>query len=203
MKKLLSLVLIIAGLALGFLVLPNYINIAIGSTADKLAVGDEGTLTTQVSDIAELATIEYNYKDAVTLQDREVVAEGHKIPFTEKNIVMIYEGTLKVGVDTSKISMIVNKENDEVSEVIVTLPAVEILSNEVNRDTIEFPVEKSPVFNKLTKEDYDQIEIKADEKVRERIANNGTLERAEEETRTAVTNYIVAVYGKDVKVTFR
>jgi len=65
MKKILGLVLIICGLALGFFGIPSVIgNSTFDDMISKAKSGDEGAVTEKLSYIAELSVLDFKYSNA-------------------------------------------------------------------------------------------------------------------------------------------
>ena len=161
MKKILAIILIIVGLGFGYFVLPSMLSGTIGSIVDGINNGDEAAITEKISDVAEESVLEYNYTNAVKLKDARKMFKDIKIPLSEKEIVMIYDGKLKIGADVSKIKAEVDKgATGEVKAVKVTLPEVKITSSEINRDTIKFSKESNGILNSIDNSDYDNLENK-------------------------------------------
>ena len=208
MKELLGMVLVIAGLAVGFFGIPSVTGGASFSDAvSKLKSGDDGALTEKVSYIAELSVLDYRYKNATSISDQITIDRFKNkvnIPFTKKAIVMVYDGDIKIGVDADKITASVKKgDGGAVKEVEVGLPPMKITSNDIDRDSIRYPLEKNNILNNIKTEDYAAMEEDGKAKMAEAVESNGTMDRAREELKATITGYMTALYGDDVRVTFK
>ena len=205
MKKLLGLLIILTGLVIGYFGVPKLLNTSsevISTIAEQLQAGDKEAVTSKLMDIAELSVMEYEYTNAVKLSDQDRLVESINLPFTKKQIVMTYSGKMKLGVDLKDVSAETTKTDNKVTAVTVTIPGVRILTNEVDHESIEFPVERNPIFNKLESKDYDELEARAKTEIEEVVINNGTLEKAEAELKNALSDYIKGLYGEEVKIEF-
>ena len=205
MKKIVGLVLILAGLALGFFGLPSIMNG--GSPADLLSNlqnGNDKEVTEKLSNIASNSVIQYDYTNAVKLKSSEKFMEKISIPFTSKDIVMIYDGKMKIGADISEVEAKVDKSaTGDINGVTVTLPKVEITSNEINRQSIAFPVEKSTILNRVKNSDYDELEKTAKEKIENSVKSSAVMTQAEQALKDNITGYLRGLYGEDVEVIFK
>ncbi len=207
MKKLLGLLLIICGLGIGFFGIPSVIgDAAWDDVMSKVKTGDEAAVTEKVSEIAELSVLDFKYSNATSMTDTRTIEKFKKkvnIPFTKKAIVMTYDGDIKIGVDADKITVNVTKgQNDAVEEVTIGLPPLKITSNDIDRDSIQYPLEKNNILNNLKSEDFASMEEEGKARMAEAVANNGAMDRAKEELKSTLTGYLTAMYGDEVKITF-
>lgn len=208
MKKLLSLVLIVCGLGIGFFGIPSIMgNSSWNDAVSKIESGEESSLTEKVSHIAELSVLDFKYKNATSITDNiEVKTYKDKIniPFTKKAIVMTYDGDIKIGVDADKITINVKRgSGDAVEEVTVGLPPMKITSNDIDRESIKYPLEKNNILNQIDSEDYAKMEEDGKAKMAEAVEKNGAMDRAKEELKATITGYLTALYGDDVKIVFK
>ena len=204
MKKVLAIVIVLAGLAVGFFVIPSFLADSPEEMLNKIQSGDEEAVTEKISSIAETSVIEYDYTNAAKLKDTEKVFKKLKIPFTSKKIVMMYDGKMKLGADVSQIKVAINKDSDNnIKDIEVTLPPVQINSNDVDRDTITFPVEKATILNKLSSEDYDDLETKAKKEIAKKVKKSSVMDNANVELQKSVRGFLEGLYGQEVKITFK
>ena len=208
MKKLLGLVLIICGLGIGFFGIPSVIgNNAWNDVISNVKSGDEGAVTEKLSDIAELSVLDFKYSNATSITDSREIDNFKKkvnIPFTKKQIVMTYDGDIKLGVDADKITVDISKNSaGAVEEITVGLPPIKITSNDIDRDSIKYPLEKNNILNNIKSEDFAQMEEDGKAKMAEAVSTNGAMDRAKEELKTTITGYLTAMYGDDVTISFK
>ena len=208
MKKLLGLVLIIFGLGIGFFGIPSLIgDTSFNDVISMVKAGDEAAVTEKVSEIAELSVLDFKYSNATSITDSRTIEKYKKkvnLPFTKKSIVMTYDGDIKIGVDADKITVDITKGSDDaIEEITVGLPPLKITSNDIDRDSIKYPLEKNNILNNITSEDYANMEEEGKATMAEAVANNGAMDRAKEELKITITGYLAAMYGDDVKITFK
>ena len=157
--------------------------------SDPVAIYEEASkqvdirvINAAIQDIGELATVEYLYTDAGKFED---VAElfGKNIPFTKKTFIAKWDGAIKAGVDIS----IVNVEtNNNTKEIIVHIPKAEILSHEIDVESIETLDEKNGLFNKLKVEDVREFDAISKEAMEQRAIENGLLDKAFSNTKDII-----------------
>lgn len=131
-------------------------------------------LHSQVAEISELATVEYMFTDAAKYSDSKQI-KNWNIPFTQKSFIMKWSGTIKAGIDLEKIA--VRVENND-KKIIITVPNAEILSYEIDQDSVEVLDEKNNIFNKISVNDKVQFDAACEEAMKERAIESGMLEKA-------------------------
>lgn len=135
-----------------------------------------------LSDISELSTAELSYTGICTVE------EG-KIPFiTKKEFSMLYTGSIKAGVDASKIGIEITDR-----EVIITIPKAEIQSVVIDSDSIQFYDEKKALFNWTELRDSVDGIILAEENIKTQADTDGILERADKQAEYIVRGLLEAV----------
>ena len=156
-------------------------------------------IKSEIKDIGELATIEYLYTDAGKFEDAKK-AWGINIPFTAKSFITKWDGIIKAGIQIDKITVEINDAN---KEIIVHMPKAEILSHEVDSESIEILDEKDGLFNKVTVENTVQFEATSKDTMEERAIENGILDKAFENAKEIierlVNNDIVQGQGYTIK----
>lgn len=131
-------------------------------------------IESEIKDIGELATIEYLYTDAGKFEDAKQLF-GLNVPFTTKSFIAKWDGIIKAGV---KIDRIIVEINDTNKEIIIHMPNAEILSHEIDNDSIETLDEKDGLFNKITVGDTREFDAVSKEAMEERATENGILDKA-------------------------
>ena len=156
-------------------------------------------IESEIKDIGELATIEYLYTDAGKFEDPKKVF-GVNIPFTTKSFIAKWDGIIKAGV---KIDEIIVEINDSNKEIIVHMPNAEILSHEIDSDSIETLDEKDGLFNPVKVEDVREFDAVSKEAMTKRAIENGILdkafENAKEIIKKLVNNDVVQEQGYTIK----
>lgn len=157
--------------------------------SDPVAIYEEASkevdirvINAAIQDIGELATVEYLYTDAGKFED---VAElfGKNIPFTKKTFIAKWDGAIKAGVDISKVNV---ETNSNTKEIIVHIPKAEILSHEIDVESIETLDEKNGLFNKLSVEDVREFDAISKEAMEQRAIENGLLDKAFSNTKDII-----------------
>lgn len=157
-------------------------------------------LTQQLQEIEELATMSYNYTKVGKFSNN-LKFNGWDIPLTQKSFLITYDGKLKAGIKMDKID--VNVENNT---IIISIPEIEILSNEIDESSIEVYDETKNVFNPISVTDYTTFAKKQKDAVAEEAIENGLLSEAATKTQNTIKKYLNAVPGIDgnyeIKVKF-
>ena len=140
-----------------------------GSETPRL---DAVVLETQIRDISELASVTYTYTNMAQFESSNDFY-GVKIPFTTKSFILTYDGTIKAGVDLEAAEVSISGDT-----VTVTLPEAEILSHEIDEDSVEVFDEKTSIFNPFTVEDFTAFQADQKAAMEERALSSGLLEEA-------------------------
>lgn len=153
---------------------------------DTTIVEEEYTLTIEnveelVKPASELVSIKYYYKDANTYEN-VVSAFGVTLPFTTDKVVFTYEGIVSLGIDLEKVAFDVDNTR---KVILVTLPEVEIMHNEIDANSFEYPYTSNSIFNTTGMEEYvNLIDTLQTEKAKEVMQDErllaDALERAQE-----------------------
>jgi hypothetical protein len=149
---------------------------------------DVDVLYSEILDIGELATVEYLFTDAAKYS-QTMQYKDWDIPFTEKSFVLKWNGIIKAGVNLQAVKITVDKENKRIT---VTLPKAEILSYQVDTDSIEVLDERDSIFNTLTIEDKKKFDIDTEETMRQRAIDNGLLDKAWANAREIIKRLLLA-----------
>ena len=156
-------------------------------------------LSQQLQEIEELATMSYNYTKVGKFSNN-LTFNGWDIPLTQKSFLITYDGKLKAGVKMDKIEVAIN------NIITVSIPEIEILSNEIDESSIEVYDETKNVFNPISVNDYTTFAKKQKEAVAEEAIENGLLSEAATKTQSTIKKYLNAIPGIDgnyeIKVKF-
>ena len=145
---------------------------------------DTVVLQNQLSEIRELATVTYAYTNMAQFESSNDFY-GVKIPFTTKSFILTYDGTVKAGVDLDGAEVSVSG-----TTVTITLPEAEILSHEIDPDSLEVFDEARSIFNPITIEDYSGFQADQQGEMEEKALQSGLLTQAQEQAKLAVTGLL-------------
>lgn len=155
----------------------------------------------EIKDIAELATLEYLFTDAGRFSDSKQIKDWN-IPFTEKSFVMKWNGKIKAGVKLDEVSIEVDEETKKIT---VWMPKAEILSYEVDNDSVEILDEQNNIFNNITVDDKVQFDGKTEAAMKQRAIENGILENAQKNAQDILRRLLISnsAIGTDYTIVFQ
>ena len=161
--------------------------------SDPIAVYEEASreidinvVNVEIQEIGELATLEYLYTDAGKFEDPKQLF-GKDVPFTTKSFIAKWDGIIKAGVDISQVTAEVDSNS---KEVVVHIPKAEILSHEIDSESVETLDQKNGLFNPVSVEDVREFDEKSKEKMEERAIENGILDKAFENAESIIEKLI-------------
>ena len=129
------------------------------------------TVEQQLQQISQLATTQYAYTNMGQFE-RGSDFYGIRIPFTTSRFIVSYSGVITAGVDLSQAQVEVTGE-----QVTVTLPAAQILSHEIDPDSLEVFDETRSIFNPITIEDYSGFQADQQGEIEEKALQAGPSPR--------------------------
>lgn len=148
---------------------------------DRAAVYEEvstevnlSVVSAEIKTIGQLATVEYLYTDAGKFSDPKQVF-GYNIPFTTKSFIAKWDGVIKAGVDVTKIELSLD---DEEKTITIYLPQAEILSHEIDENSVETLDESDGLFNPVKVEDVRTFDAESKAAMEQRAIGNGILDKA-------------------------
>lgn len=176
--------------------------------SDQVAVYEEatkeidiGVINTQIQNIGELATVEYMYTDAGKFEDTKQIF-GADAPFTTKSFIAKWDGSIKAGVDVTQITAEVDEKNHE---IIIHMPKAQILSHEIDEDSVETLDEKDGLFNEVKVDDVREFDAVSKQAMEQRAIDNGLLDKASENAKDIIQTMINTGDVKELgyEITFR
>ena len=132
---------------------------------------DAVVLQNQLTEIRELATVTYAYTNMAQFESSNDFY-GVKVPFTTKSFILTYDGTIKAGVDLDGADVGISG-----TAVTITLPEAQILSHEIDEDSVEVFDEKASIFNPFTVEDFTSFQADQKAAMEERALSRGLLRK--------------------------
>ena len=83
---------------------------------------------------------------------------------------------IKAGV---KLDLVTIEVKEDENKIIVSVPAAEILSYEIDSDSVEVLDEKNNIFNNITVDDKVKFDAATEDAMKQRAIENGLLEKAQ------------------------
>ena len=85
----------------------------------------------------------------------------------------------------------------EGNQIIVTIPAAEILSHEIKEETLEVFDQTRNIFNQIRIEDYTNFAVDRKKEMEKKALENGLLEEAQDRAEQQLTLFIRSIIGAD------
>lgn len=145
---------------------------------EKLRFEDIGELATQCAYCTEINVID---------EARELFKI--KIPFTQSKYIYTMDFEIKAGFDFEEIKWDI-KEN----KIVVSMPAVRVLSNEPRTDKVKIYHEKESIFKQI---DLEDILVSIDDMKKDAEKNaiaNGLYDNAKTNAETIITGFLAQEY---------
>ena len=155
-----------------------------GGRQEKTPVLSSITVENQLQQISQLATVRYSYTNMGQFENSNEFY-GIKLPFTTKSFIVAYDGTIIAGVDLTQAKVTITDQ-----KVTISLPAPQILSHEVDPNSLEVFDETTSIFNPITIEDYTGFQADQQGVMEEKAIQGGLLTQAKDQAETAIGGLI-------------
>lgn len=147
-----------------------------------------------LAEVSELVTMNYNYTNMAEFESSKDFY-GMKLPFTTKSFIITYDGQIKAGVDLSQADADVSGR-----KITVTLPEAQILSHEIDEDSIEVFDESTSIFNPLKVEDYKAFSKDQKKTMEKKAEEKGLLDEARKSAVKSVREFLSQLAGEDYEI---
>lgn len=148
-----------------------------------------------VSALSQLTTTEYDYTIIDEYSDNrelDFLFVDTNVPFTEKSLIISFDGIIKYGVDLSEIGTPVI--DDENKTITIEMPKIIMISHEIDEDSIQYLDEKDGLFNRVKPSDSDQLQKENKLKAEKQAIERGIIKKVQENTEKVLGTFIPAMY---------
>jgi hypothetical protein len=153
----------------------------------------------EVLPVAEFISLHYRYTSVIKdASSKEMF--GIHIPGTEKKLLAVIDGTMKLGIDCQKIEIDTLRSDT----LFIKFPPIKILAHELHPETAEVYDQKNGLFNKYKATDHFALEArqKAETEINVR-ANKELILQARAATEHAFRAFLGMVPALDTPIVFR
>ncbi|PAT12443.1 DUF4230 domain-containing protein [Corynebacterium hadale] len=164
------LALTVVLLAALFVVRPNLFE------TGKTTMSSE-SLGATFNDIAELSTEEYVYSRVGSFDKEGFAIAGHAVPFTGRNFLVTYDGTVKAGIRNAELIEV--HVDDTERTLTITTPHTEVLTSHVAQESITVYAQSMNPFNQIRVEDLSTFTVEQERNAEKLAVEQGLLERAD------------------------
>lgn len=143
-------------------------------------------ISTQLQESAELTSSRYLYSNMGEFENHKTFY-GWQVPFTQKHFVVAYDGVIHAGVNLRKVEVDVDPQQKIVT---ITLPKAQILSHEIDQNSIKVFDESQSIFNPIELKDYTGFAKDQKADMEEKAIQKGLLTKAKKDAIKAVKNLL-------------
>ena len=149
-------------------------------------------LKSELNSIQDLVTQQYIYTNADKYARNQTWIFGWERPFSQKTILVTYDGKITAGIDLKDVQPEVDEENHIIT---ILLPASKIISNEIPQESITIVEVKDGLFNDVTLDDYNDFISDQKIKMENKAIERGLLTEADVQAKLVVTNFLSNMPG--------
>ena len=154
---------------------------------EDLIILNSNMIKERIEGVSELATIKYYYSQVETL-DEDNKFNNLSIPFTNKKLIIQYDGVILAGIDLSKISEDDIKVDDKDKKINISIPRAMIMSNTIE-DTKTL-LERDTIFNNLNSKDWEKLREVERQHAEETAIDRGILEEANKNVISTIKRFL-------------
>jgi len=148
----------------------------------------------QLASVRELVTQKYIYTNADRGEYNKTWLWGWDMPFSDKSLLIRYDGTIKAGIDLSAVQVDVDEEKRKVT---VILPGSTITDNNVPQDTVQVYETKDGLFNKVTIDDSNALISEGKKTMEAKAVERGLLTEADAEAKALIKAFLSLIPGME------
>lgn len=148
---------------------------------------DAVVLENRLSEISEFSSVSWVYTNMAQFESSNEFY-GMVLPFTTKKFILTYDGQIKAGMDLQKADVSVSGKT-----VTIQLPESEILSHEINEDSVEVFNETTSIFNPFTVEDFAAFQSDQKKAMEEKAVKNGLLSKADSQAAESIRLFLESI----------
>lgn len=142
-----------------------------------------------LNDMGVLLTEEYYFTDVVRFSSIKTLF-NIELGITESSYLASYDGVVSAGVDFTKLTL---RRDDAMGLITVTMPAPEIVSVDIDPESFQLYSEKTGLGNPISMADFNSSLVELEQSAREKALERGLLERARDNARSIVTNFVAGL----------
>ena len=155
------------------------------------------TVESALSEIGELTTSRWDYKDEVEFENTRQLFKKFNVPFTTNSVEIEYSGVIKAGYQLDDLDITVNNVNQK---IYVDIPDPQVLDNYIADESIKIIKEKNNIFNPVNQE-YVMSQLTSEKNRQlEKAIEEGLYPKAREEAEEQIERKLA---GLEYKVVFR
>lgn len=194
----LILLLLIASIVIGFMVGKPF------GSSNKITEQKQNvsihTVVREVFPVSEFVSLVYRYTSVIKdVNSKEMF--GIPIPGTEKKMLAIIDGTIKLGINCKEIAI----DTTRTDTLFIKLSPIKIISHELHPETAEVYDQKNGLFNKYRATDHFALEARQKKETELNVrANKNLIMEAREATEYAFKSFLHSITVLDtIPVAFR
>lgn len=163
-------------LAVGYLLGGRQLGLPFPESIDRSQISAH-TVVKEALPIGEYASLAYHYTSVVKdINSKDL--NGWTIPFTTRKYLFTYDGVMKLGIDGTKVRVeeVPDPLNNPVIRII--LPPIQILSHEINDDSIEVFEQSQTIFNEIKIEEAFKVTADRKREMEDKVLSGGAVDDA-------------------------
>jgi hypothetical protein len=161
-------------LAVGYLLKGRQLGLPVPESLTRSEISAH-TVIKEALPIGEYASLAYHYTSVVKdINSKDL--NGWTIPFTTRKYLFTYDGIMKLGIDGTKVR--VEEVPGSLNVIRIILPPIQILSHEINDDSIEVFEQSQTIFNEIKIEEAFKVTADRKREMEEKVLSGSAVDDA-------------------------
>ena len=156
---------------------------------------DAKTIEERIRPLAELATLLYSYTDVGEFSEQNTImwfGMEMTLPLTTKSFLIWYDCEMKIGLDTSQISV---QLDDAEGVLTLVLPQAQLISHVIHEDSVKVYDEKDGLFNRINITDYTEFIVAQKQTMEDRAYQSGLFTQAQQNAEAMISTLLKTLPG--------
>lgn len=145
----------------------------VAETVSEPLPPDADAVRKMLQPAAPLLKMTYCYTDSDSYETHNEMF-GKKVPFTTESVILTYDGTICIGIDADSIVYTVDPVQ---KQIIAVLPQPEILSHDLDEDSIQYYDVRSSIFRSTSIADYSALIRNVKQKICDKVVKDREFDR--------------------------
>ncbi len=151
----------------------------------------EAQIGNWIENASDLVSERYHYTDFKDYTREGTKIAGFTIPLTEEQTLIVYSGTISVGLDVSEVSCSIDESKKQIT---LTLPEPKIIAHEVDHSSVKSYSVKDSIFHEKTFEEFAEvINYAQEEKEENLLTDDKFLKNVSKDAQNSLTELLTAV----------
>lgn len=148
-------------------------------------------IATTVQGLGQTVQVDYDYTKVLSEEDRDDAYYGWSQAADLGNFTIMYQGSVKIGSDTSTLTA--DKVKIDGKSVTITVPAIKILQHDIAQDSVSYYDSDEKIFRQIELSQFDSFYADQRSAVENELYNTDKFSNAESRLKDVIDKTVKAM----------